>query len=103
MELPKHYERFTSDFPGIAEAYEKLGEAVHKTGPLNDKQRALVKLAISVGAGSEGAVHSATRKALEAGIMVEEIRHAVLLAIPTIGFPASMAALSWVNDICDNI
>ena len=47
------------------EAYEKMGDAVHTSGPLDDKSRALIKLALSAGAGLEGAVHSHTRKALE--------------------------------------
>ncbi len=68
---------------------------------LNDKTRALIKLALSTGAGLEGAVHSHTRKAIELGISKEEIRQTVLLALPTIGLPSTMAAMSWVDDIID--
>jgi alkylhydroperoxidase/carboxymuconolactone decarboxylase family protein YurZ len=46
----------------------------------------------------EGAVHSHTR-ALEAGCTPGEIRHVVLLATMTIGFPAMMSAMSWVDDV----
>jgi alkylhydroperoxidase/carboxymuconolactone decarboxylase family protein YurZ len=52
-----------------------------------------------VGARHEGAVHSHTRKALEAGCRPAEIRHAVLLSVTTMGFPNMMAALSWVDDV----
>lgn len=41
---------------------------------------------------------SHARKALAAGASPAEIRHVVLLAIPTVGFPAMMAALTWIGD-----
>ena len=49
----------------------------------------------------EGAVHSHTRKAIEAGCTKEEIKQTVILALPTIGFPATMAVMSWVEDIIE--
>ena len=100
-QLPKRFEKFQKDFPEIAKAYENLGTAVHKAGPLDNKIRALIKLAISTGAGMEGAVHSHTRKAIEAGCTKEEIKQTVILALPTIGFPATMAVMSWVEDIIE--
>jgi len=101
MAIPKRFQKFTEDYPDVANAYETLGSAVHKAGPLDDKTRALIKLAISSGARLEGAVHSHARKALRAGVTKEEMRHAVMLALPTIGLPSMMAALSWVDDILD--
>ena len=100
-QLPKRFEKLNQDYPEVAKAYESLGKAVHTSGPLNEKTRALIKLAISTGAGLEGAVHSHTRKAIELGISKEEIRQTVLLALPTIGLPSTMAAMSWVDDILD--
>lgn len=47
----------------------------------------------------EGAVHSHIRKALGAGVSPKEIRHAVLLALPTTGLPSMMAAMTWVDDV----
>lgn len=99
--VPKRYQKFTEDYPQVAEAYEKLGEAVHGAGPLEEKTRALIKLSISIGARMEGAVHSHTRKALKAGATFEEIRHAVMLALPTLGLPSTMAAMSWVDDVLE--
>jgi AhpD family alkylhydroperoxidase len=101
-ELPKRYKKFHNDYPEAAAAYEKLGEAVHKSGPLDEKTRALIKLAISTGARMEGAVHSHTRKALKAGASPEEIHHTVILALPTLGLPSTMAAFSWVDDILED-
>ena len=100
-QLPKRFEKFQQDYPEVANAYEVLGKTVHSSGPLDDKTRALIKLAISTGAGLEGAVHSHTRKAIELAISKEEIRQTILLALPTLGLPSTMAAMSWVDDILD--
>lgn len=98
-EIPRRFEQFTDAYPEIARAYEQLGTACHLAGPLPKKERALIKLAIAIGAWLEGAVHSHVRKALEAGASPEEIRHTALLALPTIGFPSTMAVLTWIDDI----
>lgn len=100
-DIPRRYKRLKNDYPEVFEAYEKLGTAVHSIGALDEKTRALIKLAISATAKSEGAVHSHTKKALASGLNKDEIRQTILLALPTIGLPATMAALSWVDDILD--
>ena len=101
MSVPKRFKKFKEDFPQVASAYEALGDAVHNAGPLDDKTRALVKLGISAGARLEGGFHSHVRKAIDAGVTKEEMVHAVLLALPTIGLPSMMAALSWIDDVFD--
>jgi len=72
-QVPKRFQKFVDDYPQVAKAYEELGDAVHTAGPLNEKTRALIKLAISTGARLEGAVHSHARKAIKAGCTAEEI------------------------------
>ncbi len=99
--IPKRFLKFTEDYPDVIKAYEEMGDAVHNAGPIDDKTRALIKLAISTGARMEGAVHSHTRKAIKAGATKEELRHVALLSLPTIGFPSMMAALSWVDDVLE--
>ncbi len=101
MAIPKRYLKFQQDYPDVASAYEAMGEAVHKCGPLDYKTRALIKLSISIGSRQEGAVHSHTKKALKAGCSADEIKHAVMLAMPTLGLPSTMAAMSWVEDIIE--
>jgi alkylhydroperoxidase/carboxymuconolactone decarboxylase family protein YurZ len=101
MAIPKRFKKFKEDFPKVAEAYESLGNAVHNSGPLDNKTRALVKLGISAGARLEGGFHSHVRKAIDAGVTKEEMVHAVMLALPTIGLPSMMAALSWIDDVFD--
>ncbi|MDE0554143.1 MAG: carboxymuconolactone decarboxylase family protein, partial [Candidatus Poribacteria bacterium] len=56
---------------------------------------------LAIGAKSEGAVHSHTRRALREGITREEIQQVALLAITSIGWSSSMAALSWIQDVLD--
>ncbi|MBL1213880.1 MAG: carboxymuconolactone decarboxylase family protein [Ignavibacteriae bacterium] len=102
QQIPKRFIKFTEDYPQVAEAYEKLGDAVHSAGPLDEKTRALIKLAISTGARLEGAAHSHARKALDAECTAEEMRQVALLSLPTIGLPSMMAALSWIDDIIEN-
>ena len=80
------------------EAYNRLGQAAAEAGPLDVKTEHLVKLALAVGAGREGAVHSHVRRGQAAGLTREELRRVALLAITTIGWPAAVAALSWIED-----
>lgn len=97
--LPAAAGKAAKDYPDIWKAYSSLGEACANSGPLDDKVRRLVKLALAIGAASEGAVHSHTRRALEAGMTAEEIKQVAMLSIPTLGFPRAIAALTWIEDI----
>ena len=100
-QIPKRYLKFKENYSDVVTAYETMGNAVHNAGPLDEKTRALIKLAISTGARLEGAVHSHVRKAVSTGASKEEMRQVALLALPTIGFPSMMAALSWIDDIIE--
>ena len=97
--LPAGYLQFQTRYPKVFQAYDALGAATAEAGPLADKTRALVKLAIAAGGQMEGAVHSHTRRALEAGCSAEEIYHVALLGTTTLGFPTMMKTFSWVDDV----
>jgi alkylhydroperoxidase/carboxymuconolactone decarboxylase family protein YurZ len=99
--LPKRFVQFTKHHPAVAAAYEQLGKAVRADGPLSTREQAIVKFALSVGAKLEGGAHAHVRKALEAGVDVHDLRHVALMAIPTIGFPSAMAAMSWIDDVVE--
>ena len=60
-----------------------------------------VKLALSIGASSEGAVHSHTRRGLEQGISKKELKQVALLAISTLGLPQAVRGYAWIEDITD--
>ena len=100
--LPDAYSQFKVEFPQVWSAYDRLGAAVHGAGPLDEKTRELVKLGLAVGARLEGSVHTHARRSLDLGAKPEEIRQVVLLAIPTLGFPSMMAAMTWVDDVLDS-
>lgn len=102
MAIPKRYKKFQEDFPKVAASYEQLGDAIHKSGPLSDRERALVKLAISIGAKLEGGMHAHTRKALNVGVTKEDLHHVALLSLQTIGLPSAMAAMSAIDDIIED-
>ena len=99
--LPDFLEGVIKQYPEVWKAYQDFGEACSNAGPLDEKTVRLVKLALAVGAKSEGAVHSHTRRALKQGISPEELRQVALLAVTSIGWSPSMAALSWIQDVVD--
>jgi alkylhydroperoxidase/carboxymuconolactone decarboxylase family protein YurZ len=97
--LPDHYSRFIENYPGVGQAYKSLGEEASAAGPLDRKTICLVKLGMAIASAQEGATHSHTRKALEAGVSPDELRHAALQAVTTLGFPNMMRGLAWVEDV----
>ena len=96
-QLPKPYQQFRTDYPEVFKAYEDLGEATSKAGPLDKKTCELIKLGMAAANGSESAVQSHTHRALEAGATNEEILHTLLLGINTLGFSTIMAAFGWAK------
>jgi len=99
QKVPERFQQFMKRHPQMADAYEKLSDECQKSGPLNERERALAKLGIAAGSHMEGSVHSQVRKALDAGLNPDEIRHAILLGLTAIGFPRMMAAMTWAEDI----
>lgn len=85
--------------PEIWESFMALGEKCAEAGPLDASTRRLVKLALAVGAGLEGAVHSHARRALAEGASADEIRHVATLAIPTLGLSTAVRSMTWMDDI----
>lgn len=101
-DLPSGAGRFADRHPKVWAAYEQLGEAAAEGGPLDAKTRRLIKLALAIGCSSEGAVHSHVRRAVSEGVKPEEMRHVMLLAITTLGLPATVKAMTWIDDIVAN-
>ncbi|MFC2068198.1 carboxymuconolactone decarboxylase family protein [Chloroflexota bacterium] len=97
--LPKVYEEVTKQFPEVLKAYDDLAQSCHQSGPLDAKTRRLIKLGIAIGSSSEGAVRSHARRAIDEGVSPGELKHAVLLALTTVGFPTMIAAMKWVEEV----
>jgi len=103
-ELPDFLQKVIDKYPGIWDGFDALGNAISELpGGIDKKSQHLVKLGIAIGAGSEGAVHSHVRRAKKAGFSNEQIYHAALLSITTIGWPGAVARLSWIDDILKEI
>jgi 4-carboxymuconolactone decarboxylase len=86
---------FKSEFPGLYEKIDATGHALHvEGGPLDDRTRALLKVAMSSAGGHQRSLETHLAAAREAGIEEAELLHALLLLIPTCGFPAFMEAYS---------
>ena len=100
--LPEVYTSFRSRHSEVAAALDNVAMTVDSVGALVPATSRLVKLGIAIGAGAEGSVRSNVRKALDAGVSPEDIRHCGLLAITTIGFPAAIAAMGWIGEVLDS-
>ncbi|MDH4555373.1 carboxymuconolactone decarboxylase family protein [Pseudomonas sp. BN417] len=95
------YKHLKKQHPAYFQAVETLGAVVRQAGPLDELSLQLIQLAAAAAIHSEGAVHSHTRRALEAGATPEQIHHALLALTSTIGFPTVVAALSWAGDVLE--
>ncbi len=86
-------------FPDVWSAYSALGKATANCGPLSARERRLVKLALAIGAGSEGAVHSHSRRGLSEGIEPDAMIQIAMLAIGPLGLPRAVASKTWIEDV----
>ncbi len=85
---------FKENHREIYKSYEEFGRNLHdKGGPLDEKSRWLIKIAVSAASQYEFALQTHIEKARKAGCTREEIEHAILLIAPTAGFPRMMNAL----------
>lgn len=84
--------------PDVWTAYAALGKSCAHAGPLTDREKRLVKLALAIGANSEGAVHSHSRRARSEGIDDAALFQVALLAIGPLGLPRAVAAKTWIQD-----
>ena len=64
----------TKFYPALWEAYSTLGRACSQTGTLQGKTLRLVKLTLAIGAGSEEAVQSHARRAVDEGLAQASVK-----------------------------
>ncbi|MCR6544138.1 carboxymuconolactone decarboxylase family protein [Dehalobacterium formicoaceticum] len=85
---------FTENHGDIYHAYENYGRLVHqKGGPLDEKARWLIKIALSTACQYRYALRTHIIKAIKSGCTREEIEHTIMLAAPTVGFPKTMEGI----------
>ena len=100
-DLPGAAGDLAKSHPNIWAAYADLGAATAAAGGLTERERRLVKLALAIGAASEGAVHSHTRRGVAAGVSKEDLHQVALLAIGPLGLPRAVAAGTWISDVTE--
>ena len=97
-QLPKAVNQFRKRHPKVWKAFNELGERCHEAGPLDEKSRRLVKLAMSIGAGPGRRYALGGPKRTQSRVTPDEIDHVAVLAISTLGLPAATRAMTWISD-----
>ena len=93
---------FTDHHTDIYSAYEEYGKLVHEEGgPLDEKTRWLIKVALSTENQYPYALRTHILKALKSGCTQEEIEHAILLVAPTSGFPRTMYGIFTLRKVSE--
>ncbi len=99
MKIRDNLDALIAKHPELYEAYAQFGRLVHEQGgPLNEKTRWLVKVAVSGALGLAKAQITHMAKAVDAGCTAAELEHAVLLVAPTAGFPRMMEAMERLRE-----
>ncbi|MFP5329634.1 MAG: carboxymuconolactone decarboxylase family protein [Alphaproteobacteria bacterium] len=99
VELPGTAGQVARENPELWRVFQALGAVAGEAGPLDERTRRLVNLALAIGADSEGATHSHTRRGLAEGLSAEELEHVAYLAITTLGWPRAIRGLTWIRDV----
>jgi 4-carboxymuconolactone decarboxylase len=89
------YTTFKAEFPELSARINETSHAIHVDGgPLDEKTRALIKIAAAGAAGHHTALETHFVAARETGVTDPEILHALLMLVSTCGFPTFMEAYS---------
>lgn len=101
--IERNLDYFITNHKDIYEAYECFGKLVHeKGGPLDEKTRWLIKIALSTECQNEYSLTTHILKALKGGCSREEIEHAMILVAPTSGFPKTMKGMLVLRKLLDD-
>ncbi len=99
-EIKENLDYIKTHHKEIYESYEEYGKKIHTLGgPLDEKTRWLIKVAISSVSEYQFALKTHIRKAMAAGCTQEEIEHAILMIAPSTGFPKMMEAVMVMRDV----
>lgn len=100
--IEKNLKYFIDNHGDIYDAYENYGKMVHENGgPLDEKTRWLIKIALSTDCQNEYSLRTHILKALKCGCTKDEIEHSILLVAPTSGFPKMMHGLLVFRDVVE--
>ncbi len=100
-ELPPTLRRFIKAYPKIWSAHEKLGIETALAGPLSEKERQLIKLAVTGSHRLETAFKTHVKKSIKAGATRHEIEHTIIQFLPIAGMGRTMMAMKWYQEALD--
>ncbi|MFQ5710538.1 MAG: carboxymuconolactone decarboxylase family protein [Candidatus Geothermarchaeales archaeon] len=98
-ELPKSLQDFVKRYPDIWRAYERLGEACTKAGPLGAKEVELIKMVIYGMKQLFTPFKTHVRLALREGASREEIEHAIVQLLTAEGLSTTVMAMKWADEV----
>ena len=90
---------FQEQFPEIHDSFRVMQERCAAWGPLDDRARTLIELALASVRMQQNAVRAQSARALKLGISADEIRHAILLTLGNAGLSSVMASLAWTHEV----
>ena len=93
------FEVFANTFPEVTQAYRAMKSAYGAAGPLDERTKQLIQVAIMVSIGSEGGTRDHVGFALDAGASAEEVRQAVLMVLGPAGMSCTSTGLAWANEV----
>ncbi len=97
--IERNLKYFMENHGEVYEKYQAYGKSIDEDGgPLDEKTKRLIKVAISSTIQNEYSLTTHIKKAIKSGATIEEIEHTILLVAPTVGFPAMMKALISVRE-----
>lgn len=97
--IQRNLNYFIKKHQDIYESYEEYGKKIDEQGgPLEEKTKRLIKVAISATIENQYSLKTHIKKALKSGCTIEEIEHTILLVAPTAGFPTMMKALISIRE-----
>lgn len=97
-EQPRLLQDFQQRFPRVWEAHVQFRNACDREGPLNARERELIKVGISAALRREGGLIAHIGRAREEGASPEQIYQAILVAMSLTGFPTTLAAFGIARD-----
>ena len=95
---PRTLKEFRNRFPQIWENYQRLRDSCDETRPLEEKTRELIRVAISVALRRRGGLIAHLDRARALGATEDEMHQAILLNLPLLGFPDTLAAFRTARE-----
>ena len=99
MKAVSPFEVFAESFPEVTKAYRAMRSAYGAAGPLDEKTRHLIQVAIMVAIGSEGGTRDHVGFALDAGATPDEVRQAILMVLGPAGMSRASVGIHWANEV----